>query len=175
MITTSKKIYHLYHGFRTKQPIDKIEKLITFTPSQARHEVELALAAFSYDYLIYEKQTKKPSSTTLIHGILDEVNSKGRFGEYIPTCPFLDRMENWAFRNPEIIWLTLDYVDVPKERILEYLTDRFGKPYIAQLKHTEYTSLPTPVVLVRKPEIPIDEIELIWEVDTDPREWVRSH
>lgn len=165
-----KKTYPLYHGFRTRSPVSKINSLGRFTIDEAYDEIVRALDHFTLGHLVSEERTNRPSTVNLILGMIDESQREKRFS-FIYACPLRDRMERWAIRNPEIIYLTLNYADVPLQKTLDYLTQRFGQPHIAKLKRSIVSSFPQAVVPV-KGDIPIDDIEWIHEVEGDQIEWL---
>lgn len=166
-----KEAYPLYHGFRTKTPISDIDALITFSNGEAYTEIVKALKHFSFGYLVEAKRTDRASAVNLVHGMVNESQRKRRFG-FIYTCPHRDRMERWAIRNPEIIFLTLDYAGVPLEKTLDYLTHQFGNPHIAKLRKNIVSRFPQAVVPI-KDEIKADDIEWIRAVEGNQIDWLR--
>lgn len=164
------KTYSLYHGFRTKSPVSEISGLVRFTIDEAYDEIVRALDHFALGYLVSEKRTSRPSTVNLILGMIDESQREKRFN-FVYACPLRDRMESWAIRNPEIIYLTLDYADVPLQKTLDYLTQRFGQPHIAKLKRSIVSRFPRSVVPV-KGDIPIDDIEWIHAVEGEQIGWL---
>lgn len=157
--------YSLYHGFRTKKKQSDIDQLITFTNDQAYDEIVKALEYHSLGRFIDAKRTSKASTVNLIQGMISESKREKRFG-FIYTCPFIDRAERWAIRNPEIIFITLSHADLPINKILEYLKTRFGNPHIAKLKLTITSKFPSAVIPMNR-EIPRQDIEWIRPVEGD--------
>lgn len=162
-ITHERVLHNLYHGFRTKQEIDVIERLVTFDKEQAYNEIVAALTFFNKEHLIERKRTDRASTVNLIKGMMAESQRDGRF-DWVYACPHRDRMERWAIRNPEIIFLTLSYVDTSLQDTLDYLTTRFGNPHIAKLKQTLYSRFPQAVVPI-KGDILIADVEWIMPVE----------
>lgn len=165
-----RKTYHLYHGFRTKSPVSEISGLTRFTNDEAYDKVVLALEHFSLGHLVSTKRTSRPSTVNLIHGMLNESLREKRFN-YVYTSPYRDRMERWAIRNPEIIFLTLDYADVPLEKILDYLNQRFGQPHIAKLKESVVSSFPQAVIPVEG-DVQMEDVEWIHVVEGNQIDWL---
>lgn len=171
--THERVLHNLYHGFRTKQEIDVIEKLVTFDKEQAYNEIVAALTFFNKEHLIEKERTARASTVNLIKGMIDESQTDGRF-DCVYACPYRDRMERWAIRNPEIIYLTLDYVGISLQDTLGYLTTRFGNPHIAKLKQTLYCKFPQAVVPI-KGDILIDAVDWIKSVDGEQILYLRHH
>lgn len=167
-----KKTHSLYHGFRTKGLVSEISSIISFTKDEAYSKIVAALEHFSLGHLVSSKRTSRPSTVNLIQGMINESQREGRFN-YIYACPLRERMERWAIRNPEIIYLTLDYADVPLQKILDYLTMQFGQPHIAKLKESVVSRFPQAVVSI-KGNITIDEVEWIRIVEGSQIDWLRG-
>lgn len=164
MMRTHERVLHnLYHGFRTKLDVDAIERLVTFDKEQAYNEIVASLAFFNEQHLLEKKRTPRASTVNLIKGMIDESQTEGRF-DYVYACPYRDRMERWAIRNPEIIYLTLDYAGISLQDTLDYLTTRFGNPHIAKLKQTLNSPFPQAVVPIKR-GIMLDAVEWIKPVE----------
>jgi hypothetical protein len=133
---------NLYHGTRRRESPEEIKKhgITTFDCTRAYEEMLRALEHFNKLHVLGEKSSKG----TLVRDQLGHVcrfDTKGFYVDAIdPDSPeekewFGDnRVCSYARNNPETISLILWYAGVPREKIREYLREKYGKPYMIKLK-----------------------------------------
>lgn len=113
---------YMVHGTRQKKTPEQIKRegICSWeTPQSAI--IELAEAAEHFGLL------KKKKARDWYRCFIGEMSSEHRLNIYAST--YTESSCGWAVRSPEFISLMLGYSGIPREKIAEYLGQRFGKPY----------------------------------------------
>jgi len=133
----------IYHGIRYKD-IDKLKKegFRTYTPEERAENIYEALRYFNIDLNKLdeiERDAIESVIDTELRGVSYNVWASVEGG-----CKY-------ARRNPEHVLLALGFAGVPDDKIMEYMRNKFGKPYKIKLKikptrkniHHNYMDIPT--------------------------------